>query len=347
VVNIFQNRANARAEIGKRIQKIQRTIEELRLDPTATPSEKLMGLIARFDDVAKHRAKSAMESLRTELHALMPSVPAELQGTALRLAACLSWELDSPSAGMELFKRAVTTDRDAGRLNEEFHTLSTWRGFTGYSQWDDLLSDDLSADIREHVNLEHLRAVKNQTAYVKRLSGEFSFPEEETRRIHELARRNGRFPVLWEQAVWSMCSIIDDDPQVLLVLHDRNRRIKRFCVDVGDVLGEAQTTLISAKMYAMDRQYQIAIEEALRVIELDRILDRPKLASKAVNNLKHWTDQIGAAYEARITPVLQQSMWRRSPEAARNRFRWFASLRALLRIPTRLAQFRGDRPDSR
>ena len=101
---------------------------------------------------------------------------------------------------------------------------------------------------------------------------------------------------------------IDDDPQVLLMLHDRIR-IQRFCVDLGDVRGEAQTTQMSGRMYAIDKQYQIAIEELLRVEELHRIFKETELMLDTMINLKYCTDQIGTEYVTKIRSQLQQSMW--------------------------------------
>ena len=307
----------------------------------ATPHEKLQGLIAGFNDLKEPRQRTSLEPIRNQLQALIPSLPPELEGTAVRLLACISWALDGPSAGTDLFKKAVTIDREAGRVNEEFHTLTTWRDFNGYSQWDDLLADELRAEIRGLVSVDYLRRIKQEYDYVGKLSGNRLFPEEETQRIHELARKNGHFPVLWAQAVRATYSVIDDDPQVLLVLHDRNCRVRRFCVDLGDVFGEAQATLISARMYAIDREYQIAIEESLRVIELNRILDQPELTFEAARNLDYCRGQIGDNYEQRIWPVLQQSMWRKKPEETRDGVRLLAPLRWLARIPTRLSQLRG------
>src|SRR6185312_11638358 len=131
------------------------------------------------------------------------------EGTAVRLSACLSWELEDRAAGTELFKKAAMIDRRAGRVNEEFHTLTTWREFNGYSQWDDLLADELSAEIHGHISAEHVQQIKEEAAHIGRSVGHGLFPAEETKRIHELARKNGRFPVLWEQAVWAMCNVID------------------------------------------------------------------------------------------------------------------------------------------
>jgi hypothetical protein len=341
VADIFGNRANARAEIRNRVRNIRQTIEDLRAHPMATPYEKLQALIARFNDLEKPRPQASLEPIRNQLQALIRSLPPELEGTALRLLACISWELEGPSAGADLFQKAVAIDREAGRVNEEFHTLTTWRDFNGYSQWDDLLADEWSEEIRGLVSADYLRRIKQESDYVGKLSANRLFPEEETQRIHELARKNGHFPVLWAQAVRTTYNVIDDDPQVLLVLHDRNRRVKRFCVDLGDVLGEAQTTLTSARMYAIDHEYQIAIEESLRVIELNRILDQPELTFEATRNLGYCRGQIGDNYEQRIWPVLQDSMWRRKPEEVRDRVRLLAPLRWLARIPARLSQLRG------
>jgi hypothetical protein len=187
--------------------------------------------------------------------------------------------------------------------------LTTWRSFTGYNQWSDLFAENESEEIREHVSEAYLNKLRLDAAEVARFSGYLEFPEEETRRMHELAGRIGFFPILWGQAVAGIYDVIDDDPQVLLILHDRISRIKRFCVDLGDVRGEAQTTQISGRMYSIDEQYQIAIEELLRVEELHRILGETGLMLDTMMNLKYCTDQIGTAYLTEIRPHLQKSMW--------------------------------------
>jgi len=189
--------------------------------------------------------------------------------------------------------------------------LTTWRSFAGYSEWSDLFAENESEEIRKHLSEPYLDRLRYRVAELGRLTGVFEFPEEETRRIHELAGKIGFFPVLWSQAVAGIYHAIDDDPQVLLILHDRISRIKRFCVDLGDVLGEAQTTQIAGRMYSIDQQYQIAIEEFLRVQELHRILDETGLMFDTMMNLNYCTDQIGTAYLTQIKPYLQKSMWGR------------------------------------
>ena len=307
VANIFSNRANARKDIAQRLQAVHSKIEELQAAENATPHEKLLHFIDSFN---RHTDDAiTLDELHQRLLTLTTLLPAELAGTATRLRACIVWKLEGHVAGTELFRQAVDIDRKAGRLKEEFSTLTTWRSFTGYSQWSDLFAENESEAIREHVSENYLNELRREAAEVARLSGALEFPEEETRRIHELAGKIGFFPILWSQAVASMYDVIDDDPQVLLILHDRISRIKRFCVDLGDVLGEAQTTQISGRMYSIDRQYQIAIEELLRVEELHRILGDTGLMLDTKMNLKYCTDQIGSAYLTQIKPHLQKSMW--------------------------------------
>lgn len=307
VADIFSNRANAREEVEQRLQAVYPKIAELQAAVDATPHEELLHLIDSFN-----RGKDdphIVNKLEKQLVSLTPLLPAELVGPSTRLLACIKWVREGPVAGTEMFKKAVDIDRKAGRLKEEFSTLTTWRSFAGYSQWSDLFAENESEEIRKHVNEAYLNQLRYKVAKLGTLSGDSEFPEEETRRIHELAGKIGFFPVLWSQAVTSIYHAIDDDPQVLLVLHDRISRIKRFCVDLGDVLGEAQTTQISGRMYSIDEQYQIAIEEFLRVQELHRILDETGLMFDTLMNLNHCTDQIGTEYLTRIKPYLQESMW--------------------------------------
>ena len=307
VANLFSNRANARKDVQQRLQTVHTTLEKLQAAENATPPEKLRHLIDSFN--RDHDDPGTVDKLQKRLVALMPLLPAELEGTAMRLLACIVWVAEGELAGTEVFRKAVNIDRNAGRFKEEFSTLTTWRSFTGYSQWSDLFAENESEEIREQVSEAYLNQIRLEAAEVARLSGVLEFPEEETRRIHELAGKIGFFPILWSQAVASIYDAIDDDPRVLLVLHDRIRRIKRFCVDLGDVLGEAQTTQISGRMYSIDKQYQIAIEELLRVEELHRILGETGLMLDTKLNLKYCTDQIGTAYLTQIKPHLQKSMW--------------------------------------
>ena len=307
VASIFSNRANARKDVEQRLQSVHSKIEELQSAESATPHEKLLHFIDRFNRYTDDPV--TINDLHEQILTLTPLLPAELAGTAMRLRACIVWVLEGHVAGTEMFRKAVDIDRKAGRLKEEFGTLTTWRGFTGYSQWSDLFAENESEEIREHVSESDLNELRRQAAEVARLSGALEFPEAETRRIHELAGKIGFFPILWSQAVAGIYDAIDEDPQVLLILHDRISRIKRFCVDLGDVLGEAQTTQISGRMYSIDRQYQIAIEEFLRVEELHRILGDTGLMLDTKMNLKYCTDQIGTSYLIQIRPYLQKSMW--------------------------------------
>lgn len=307
VASIFSNRANARKDVAQRLQPVYSKIEELQSAENATPHEKLLHFIDRFNRYTDDPV--TINELHRQLLTLTPLLPPELIGTAMRLRACIVWVLEGHVGGTEMFRQAADIDRKAGRLKEEFSTLTTWRSFAGYSQWSDLFAENESEEIREHVSESYLNKLRLEAAEVARLSGALEFPEAETRRIHELAGRIGFFPVLWSQAVAGIYDAIDEDPQVLLILHDRISRIKRFCVDLGDVLGEAQTTQISGRMYSIDRQYQIAIEELLRVEELHRILGDTGLTLDTKMNLKYCADQIGTSYLTQIRPHLQKSMW--------------------------------------
>lgn len=310
VSGIFYNLANARRKFQQYIRKIDQEIESLQSRRAASPGEQLLHLIETFNK-SDPNDLGGVEELHSKLLNLLPSLPSDLQGTGTRLLACLFWQLQGPDVGTETFKKAAAIDREAGNEKNEFHTLTTWRQFAGYSQWSDLIAEYDNETIRGRVSEAHLEEIRRQAEYVISLSGNPPFPAGETKRLHELAGRIGFFPRLWNQSLQAMTDVLDDDPQMLIVLNDRVRKLQRFTVDLGDVLGEAQSTLISGRIYMLDEQYQIAIEEFLRVLELDRIVNQPDLSSQAQMYLIYCIEQVGIDYVQTIKPHLQRSMWGR------------------------------------
>lgn len=306
VVDIFSNRAIARAHVDAQVGPVRARLSELRDAPDAMPAEQLQGLIEKFNQTYEGD-NDRLQWLAESVQSLMPMLPEDLVGTAARLYACLVWSLYGREAGTQQFQAAVAIDRAAGRDQPELSTLTTWRQFNGYNQWSDLFAEYEDEEIRSRIDQAHLDTLR------RRLTRESYFPEDETRRIHELTAKLGFFPLLWSQAIRGF-EVIDDDPQVLLILHNRIRKMKRFCVDMGDVLGEAQATLISGRMNSIDRQFQVAIEEFLRVRELQRIVNAPELTFDVTRHLMYSTNQIGIEYMHKIKPHLQRSMWGRVVE---------------------------------
>lgn len=104
-------------------------------------------------------------------------------------------------------------------------------------------------------------------------------------------------------------NLLDGWSFMLEITGRRMMQCQRFSVDLGGVLGEAQTTLILGRMYLLDGQHQLAVEEFMRVIELDRIVNSPWLLGEARRFLRHCADMIGPSYAETIRPFLQESMW--------------------------------------
>jgi len=307
ISRIFSNRANARKDFKRRIKRVERKVSRLQEKSTATPGEKLHSLIMRFNH-SNHKNHEVIEKLRRKLLKLFPSMSSELQGVATRLLACMIWELEGPVAGTAMFKKAVNIDRRIGNAVEEFNTLTDWRGYAGYSQWSDLLFEEPSNKLSDMADAAYYHEV-SALRLTKTYPGVPQFPEEETRRIYELAGKTGFFPRLWSQALGTLTNYIDDDYRVVSALHNKVQRMQRFAVDVGDVLGEAQATLILGRLYLINQQYENAMIEFLRVQELNRIVNRPNLFFEATGYLKHCVRQIGSRNVDTISSHLKQSMW--------------------------------------
>jgi hypothetical protein len=310
ISRIFFERANARKDFKRRIKRVERKVSRLQGISTATPGEKLHFLITRFN-ISNHKNHKVIEKLRRKLLKLFPSVSSELQGVATRLLACMIWELEGPVAGTAIFKKAVNIDRRIGNIVEEFNTLTTWRGHAGYSQWSDLLFDEPSNKLSNMADAAYYREV-SVLQLTKKYPGVPLFPEEETRRIYELAAKTGFFPRLWSQALGTLTNYIDDDFRVVNALYYKIQRMQRYFVDVGDVLGEAQATLKLGRLLLINDEFENAMVEFLRVLELNRIISQPNLVSEAKWYLRHCERRIGSGNVDTFSTLLQQSMWKNS-----------------------------------
>ena len=308
IADVFAGRREC-PNIKERLAIIDKEIKRLRVSSTATPHERLLEKIDRFNERGKARNDEFNLGLRAELMQLIPELSPDLEGAGQRLLACIAWEVDGPDTSEELFRQAVEIDRHADRPQQEFSTLTSWRGFCGYSQWSDLFAENEIEPFFSSVNVSRLEEVRHEEMRIRALIGARIFPEEETRRIHELANKLGYFPQLWLQALYANIDVIDDDHDVLIVLHHRLRKMKRFYLDVGDVASEMLATYIEARMYLIAKQHSEAAENFLRAAELGRIANNTRIRGDIALFLGYCEPFVPSDYFVRIRSLLQTSMW--------------------------------------
>lgn len=210
--------------------------------------------------------------VRKRLNALMPALPASLLGSAKRLDACIAWHTEGANTGEARFRDAAATDRAIGNGANELNTLVTWRGFAGFSPWGD------------------------------------NIPEDASQRIDELANDLGYLPVIWQQELMRQEDLIDEDGDFVTVGR-RLMRIRRHAIDVGDVLGEAMAGLQLGRVYLLDQQPGLAMEEFLRVRELNRILRSERLGTHAAGFIEETEPYVDSGYVRRLLPAIRRSLW--------------------------------------
>jgi len=211
-----------------------------------------------------------LETLRRKVEALEPTTPAGA-GHRLRLLACIAWKLQGPEVGDEMFAEAVRFDRERVGPESELATLVTWRGHAGFSPWGD------------------------------------NIPQEESARIDQLAEEIGYLPVIWNQEIERHSMVIDEE-QDLMPIYRKYSRMRRHSIDIGDVLGEAMASLIIGRLFLLDQQSHLAVEEFLRVKELDRLLMNGELTKNANWFLSH-CENLVTGQAKRMESAIRQSLW--------------------------------------
>ena len=133
-------------------------------------------------------------------------------------------------------------------------------------------------------------------------------PREIAQRIEALADDLGYLPNIWGQELFRHMHFIDEEANLVPIYH-RLARMLRHSVDVGDVLGEAQLSVQIGRLYLLDQQPGLAMEEFLRARELNRLLGRKDLADNVDFFLPGCEQRIGRDYGARMLPLIRRSMW--------------------------------------
>jgi hypothetical protein len=262
-----------RPRTREKVQRIKTTIQRLR-QQSKLPADVLTRLIEEYNGVTSRDSphRPSRSDLRERAKSLAAELPIELQGGRLRLLACIAWDLEGSEVGVRAFQEAAAFDRALGNREGELATLVSWRGHAGIPWWGETV------------------------------------PHEVAARMQVLADDLGYLPKLWQQELVRHMDFIDEEVD-LAPIYNRLRRMQRHSIDVGDVLGEAQLAVQIGRLYLLDQQPGLALEEFLRVRELNRLLRRKDLARNVEFFLPGCEQRIGSDYAARMLPLIRQSMW--------------------------------------
>lgn len=270
-------------ETAAHLEHVEETVRRLRRQGPPTAEQQLEELIDEHNRIA--RGADALDrgplllELRRRAEALGDGLPPETRGTRLRLLACIAWKLDGPEDGARGFAESAAVFRAAGLPDWELGTLLTWRSHAGMGWWGD--------------NLPHWVSL----------------------RIEGIAATIGFLPVVWQQEIMRHEDVIDEDAP-LAPVHRRLSRMRRYSVDVGDVRAEALLCVQIGRLFLLDQQPGLAMEEFLRARELCRLLEDERIASDADFFIDGCRARIGPAYEARMLPLIRRSMWAGRDEPA-------------------------------
>jgi SIR2-like domain len=292
-LDIFNNRA-FRREQEEPLRKVEGCLRKLGTIPNATPSDRLDHLVKVFDEELmptddRSRRSSSLERSRREVGSLLPRLSVTKRLAASRLLACITWQNDGPAAGGRLFSKSVRIARELGDFSQELETLLTWQMNVG--------------GVRDYLSpREHQRC--NEYA---RMMGEPEFPDEAHERIRKLAEHAGFQALIWRRLLETFAGgYVEEDPERINEIFDEAGRMIRFCVDVGDVRGEALSRFLLGQILSDDGHVQHATFEFTYVLELNKIVDVLEYATRAAA----YIDQMGTSEYARaIRPKLHQSIW--------------------------------------
>lgn len=217
-------------------------------------------------------ADAPIDDVRVRLEALTPELSESLVGSGKRLGACIAWQTEGAETGHREFQEAAATDRAIGNHVGELSTLVTWRGYAGFAPWGD------------------------------------NIPTDASRRIDELANDLGYLPVIWQQELLRHTHFIDEHGDIV-GLGRRLMRMRRHSVDVGDVLGEAISGLQLGRVYLLDQQPGLAMEEFLRVQQLNRVLRDERLGKESAWFMNMTAASVDPGYVGRLLPAIRKSLW--------------------------------------
>ncbi len=292
---IFANRS-FRAEDRRHLDRIEAKLHKRISARKAAPDDRVDRLVELFnremtEEQRPARLRKKLDRIRFEVEALRSSVGERRRGLALRLLGCIAWELEGPAEGERAFREAIRLDRELGNALGELHTLTTWQHFCG------------RGGIRDHVTASENRRA-NELA---RVLGEPEFPDDAHARLRELAEQDGLQAILWEKLVDVMAvGYVEESVERVNALFDEARRMIRYCVDMGDVRGEARSRFLMGQILADDERGELATIHFVYVLELGRIVDLGEIGFRAGAYL----NQLGTAeYAEQIRERIQSSLW--------------------------------------
>jgi NAD-dependent SIR2 family protein deacetylase len=285
---------------------VHERIAALEASSNATPNEKLMRLINRYNSIGDKT--SALTHLRDELLALRSSLTSTEELVWLRLYACVAWQMQGDASGMKAFRDAAARAKEQHDLASELATLTTWRAFAGYSQWSDLFPEYVDPAVRAQYGDDEINALRLKA---RAHTGE-KFPDEETRRLLQVADETGRFVQIWQQQDQACRDVLDDHPIVRQIAFHRLKRMQRFAIDMGDVPGEMYTTLAIGRLYLIDENPKDAFLYLSRVLELGRIVQKSEALSEAKTLLRDDLLMLKSDYKDSMRKHIQRSMWGRT-----------------------------------
>jgi hypothetical protein len=262
----------------------------------ASANERLTEAVAEHDNEISAIADSELKAsrlveLRLRVQELVHQVDEWKQGLALRLAACIVWQLDGETAGEAAFRAAAAFDREHGYALGELETLISWQSFCGGLGFRDLLPQS------------------NQEA--NRWAEEFggaSFPEEAYLRLGELAEDSGAQRVVWRHLLRSKTAgFAEENRSRVAAMEVQTSRMLRYAVDVGDVYGEAEASFLLGQIFEWQDRIAEAAEVFIRTLELGQLIELGELQFRS-NAYLNTMNMIEFANNAR--PIIHRSIWK-------------------------------------
>jgi hypothetical protein len=308
VESLIEPRAH-RPDVASTLRWVRHRLEEPRSSKSMDPQERLDWIVRRFHTESvgclKPLSRRITKMLRRELrHRVFPRLHNEQRCVAARVLAEMTWEISGPKKGARRFEEAVASARQSGTPADELTTLLSWLSRDRYT-FDHDLYPDPSGDGEPRPTSREARAFTNGT-----------FSDVQLRRVHWLALESGLLTDVWRMALFSQQDVLDDNPATLSKSCRAMLRLQRYFVDLGDVDGEARTTLILGRLYLMgaeqhgDTAIYDAAEELVRAVELSEYARKPDLTNMAKYFLEHAREALpDQDFLDRMVPVIHDSLW--------------------------------------
>lgn len=299
---IFTNKFNSRPEFKEYKLLTEDMISNISLEPSSNLVDVLENSIDLFNKYFLLSKFELIENLKSKLIRLDKVKIEQNKGLFFRILGCIEYSLGNRSTGIELFRKSASYFKEKNDDGEEFSTLSTWRNFVGFNQWEDLIIEETS-------DIKYFRSIVEQITQVKLLNGEYSMPQNEIIRWNYLGNKIGYQPIIWGQWMMSLMYVIDDDPRVYPILFKRLSTLRQESIYVGDILGEALATHLIGRIYLIEKQYNQAAFEFIRTDELHRILKFSEVLEDNNTYLNYCSEQIGLELINKVRKTVEESMW--------------------------------------